>query len=741
MAATPKNPTDRKLNQPADVSERDPGPSGQANSTSGKTPIELGAFFDRVPLPMIIVDRDRRVCRMNRAAAVMSNRSESAAIGLRGGEILRCVNVFDDPGGCGYSDACASCVVRNTVLDTFRSGRDHQSIEAPIPYGVEGREDVMWVFVSTALLELSEGPRVLVCLEDITSSKHLEKDLRAYQKIVSTTDDFISLIDRNYRYCIVNKAYTRLNQLDFDQIVGRTVAELVGEDVFRESVKKRLDLCLSGQKIHYQAWFDYPQIGPRFMDVTYTPYREGTVISGVAVNGRDITDLKRVEDIAKKKGELLNEAQKLSRVGGWEWDAEKQTFNWAEEVYRIHGLVVDTAISSRADNFKNSLTCYAPEDRATLLSAFERCAEKGIPYDLEVPFTKHTGERIWVRTIGKPVRDGRRIVKVSGYIMDITDRKRQELALRDSHREVEIRAEIAQLFLVARQGPLFNDVLTLLRRKFDSQYGYLGYVDNSGDLVCPSMTEDIWSQCRMPEKRWLFPRNCWGGIWGESLVMRSSVLRNENLNPPEGHLPLENALVVPLMVNQELIGQIALANKPQGYQQEDRRRLEAIADFMAPLLKIYLDKEAAQKDLGLHARKLEERNVALKVLLETRDEEKQQQLGRVRANFERLVLPYYEKMMHCRTLEEIQTLLAIVESNTHDCLSPLETGTPKLHRLLTPMESQVADLVKAGKTSKEIAALLTISPRAVYFHRNNIRKKLDLRNTKANLRSLLNSHR
>jgi len=178
MAATPKKPTDRKLNQPADVLERDPGPSGQANSTSGKTPIELGAFFDRVPLPMIIVDRDRRVCRMNRAAAAMSNRSESAAIGLRGGEILRCVNAFDDPGGCGSSDACASCIVRNTVLDTFRSGRDHQLIEAPIPYEVEDRDDVMWVLVSTALLDLSEGPRVLVCLEDITDRKQAEEALR-----------------------------------------------------------------------------------------------------------------------------------------------------------------------------------------------------------------------------------------------------------------------------------------------------------------------------------------------------------------------------------------------------------------------------------------------------------------------------------------------------------------------------------------------------------------------------------
>ncbi|HOS97647.1 MAG TPA: helix-turn-helix transcriptional regulator, partial [Deltaproteobacteria bacterium] len=57
----------------------------------------------------------------------------------------------------------------------------------------------------------------------------------------------------------------------------------------------------------------------------------------------------------------------------------------------------------------------------------------------------------------------------------------------------------------------------------------------------------------------------------------------------------------------------------------------------------------------------------------------------------------------------------------------------------TPMEMRIADLIKQGKTTKEIAALLKVSPFAVSFHRSNIRKKCGLQNAKRNLRAYLNA--
>jgi DNA-binding NarL/FixJ family response regulator len=72
-------------------------------------------------------------------------------------------------------------------------------------------------------------------------------------------------------------------------------------------------------------------------------------------------------------------------------------------------------------------------------------------------------------------------------------------------------------------------------------------------------------------------------------------------------------------------------------------------------------------------------------------------------------------------------------------VAPFESSFCNCFSQFTPTEIQVADLIRTGKTSKEIAGLLTMSLRSVHFHRNNIRKKLHIHGTKTNLRTFLMS--
>ena len=89
--------------------------------------------------------------------------------------------------------------------------------------------------------------------------------------------------------------------------------------------------------------------------------------------------------------------------------------------------------------------------------------------------------------------------------------------------------------------------------------------------------------------------------------------------------------------------------------------------------------------------------------------------------------------------EDAQTFVNIIKSNINDLISPLASNLSPKYFTLTPTEIQIADLIKQGKTSKEIASMLNVSPKAVSFHRGNLRKKLGLLNKKINLRTYLHT--
>jgi DNA-binding CsgD family transcriptional regulator len=105
-----------------------------------------------------------------------------------------------------------------------------------------------------------------------------------------------------------------------------------------------------------------------------------------------------------------------------------------------------------------------------------------------------------------------------------------------------------------------------------------------------------------------------------------------------------------------------------------------------------------------------------------------------------LIDPYLERLKRTRLTTTQQTLIDIMESNLNNITSPFISKLSSKYFNLTSMEIKVADLVKAGKTNKEIAELLYVSKNTILFHRHHIRRKLQLMNKKINLRAHLLSY-
>ncbi len=144
-----------------------------------------------------------------------------------------------------------------------------------------------------------------------------------------------------------------------------------------------------------------------------------------------------------------------------------------------------------------------------------------------------------------------------------------------------------------------------------------------------------------------------------------------------------------------------------------------------------------EEELRLQSLHLEEANTALKVLLKRGEQDRNELEEKVLSNIKDLALPYIEKLKSCALDDRPATYLEILESNLNNIISPFLKKLSSQYLNLTPTEIQVANLIREGKSTKQMADIMNISERAIEFHRNNIRDKLGLKKSKTNLRSYL----
>ena len=144
---------------------------------------------------------------------------------------------------------------------------------------------------------------------EIQTRQIAEEELRKFEKIVATSTDHMAMIDLSYAYQAMNLAC--LNALDktCKDVIGEKAWDVLGDSFPKKSHKKQIDRVFSGQIVNYRTWITFPNLGRRYMDIVYTPYKQcDNTIVGCVVNSRDITDRYELE----KK---LENAKKMEFMG------------------------------------------------------------------------------------------------------------------------------------------------------------------------------------------------------------------------------------------------------------------------------------------------------------------------------------------------------------------------------------------------------------------------------------------
>jgi DNA-binding CsgD family transcriptional regulator/signal-transduction protein with cAMP-binding, CBS, and nucleotidyltransferase domain len=139
-------------------------------------------------------------------------------------------------------------------------------------------------------------------------------------------------------------------------------------------------------------------------------------------------------------------------------------------------------------------------------------------------------------------------------------------------------------------------------------------------------------------------------------------------------------------------------------------------------------------ELTIKSLNLEEINVAVKILLNQMKRERMDSEAKIVSNVQELVLPYLENLRNSRLDAQQKECLSVIETNLNNIIAPFMQNLSIASSNLTHTEMKIANLIKDGKTTKEIADLLNLSPSTVDFHRNNIRSKLGLKNKRESLK-------
>lgn len=319
----------------------------------------------------------------------------------------------------------------------------------------------------------------------------------------------------------------------------------------------------------------------------------------------------------------------------------------------------------------------------------------------EFQFVKKSGETMWARTFSKPVfRDGK-TVGLRGVLSDITEYKETEAALQASEARYRLLIEtMNEGFSITNE----KGIRTYANKTLCDMLGY-----KAEEIIGRPATEFLDEESKK--------------VWAREFEKR----KKRHSSPYQMNFVRKDGEKLPVIVSPRPV-----------FDDKNvfRGSFAAITD-VSHLKRTEKALKEREKELRVKTASLEELNAALRVLLKRMEEERRELEEKVKLNIQQMIQPYLSRLRTAGASERQRKHLETLEANLNEILSPFTQKLLSDHPMLTPSELQIANLIRQGKSSKEIADELGLSERTVETHRRNMRTKLGIKDKKTNLRSYL----
>ncbi len=323
---------------------------------------------------------------------------------------------------------------------------EHQTLEGNYWYcEIEYRTlkgNTFWGAMAGKKLTIAGTDYLLIRVADISDRKRSEQLLKEQkeflQSIYEGSGQAIFIIDvtseGEFIFRDANPTFERLTNLKRSHIANKKPVEVFPPDIAKSAIENYRRCIVECRTITYEEYAPL-HTGASWWVTTLTPLYDAEDrpyrIIGTSI---EISDRKKAEQALRDSELLLKETEAISKVGGWFIDLKTKRGECTDELQEILGLPKGLIKFSPLQNPEFYLSFLDTKDRRRLQCAYGQLVKKRIELDLELPLTTIDGTHKWVRISARPICDpqSQEIIRISGSVSDITDKKQMELNLKAS---------------------------------------------------------------------------------------------------------------------------------------------------------------------------------------------------------------------------------------------------------------------------------------------------------------------
>ncbi len=422
----------------------------------------------------------------------------------------------------------------------------------------------------------------------------IESSERRYRVLVESSPSCVQLFDHEGRFLSVNQNGLAVLGLSEADVLGRKFSEIWPEPL-RPAVDEAVQTALQGRLCRFEADYIRPDGEVIHWYVILNPIIRGQdrVCQLVALS-TNITSLKQSQETLRKSREMLQLVMdNIPQLIFWK-DREGRYLGANREFLDLIGMEDRDLLLGKTDHDLP----WTREQADVFRINDQRVMQADHPeYQIRECATGTDGVDRVYQTNKIPLHDkDGRVVGLLGTADDITERLRAENDLQEFNTDLTLRNRIADICLTAPRDDMFTEVLGVILDATSSTHGFLGYLDEDGGLLCPSMIEVDTVGGRKIQRMVRMPRDRWRGLWGRVLVEKKAFYTNETEHVPAGHPPVRRSLGMPIVDQGRLIGNIHVANKDGDYNEKDLARVRVIANHLAPILGAMLRRDEEERE-------------------------------------------------------------------------------------------------------------------------------------------------